>query len=224
MAHELLVAARGIPDQGSNRGPLHWKSGVLATGPPGKSSIKCLKPEKLLRSSLHSPLRTQSRPTEGFVRGCTGSSKGRPRKARPLPQTAGLATMAPGALGLLRASKKFSLPCITPEFVVPRESPRHTPFPRKLKGCSHSLPQGQELSSPVRQECSGLKTLGEGRQTPSMQAEARTCSVAVLGDARSSSLKASSEPLLRATCSLTYPTRQRLVLTPTQHTRGAGGY
>ena len=32
---DLLVAACGIkfPDQGSNPGPLHWKSGVLATGP-----------------------------------------------------------------------------------------------------------------------------------------------------------------------------------------------
>ena len=33
----LLVAACGIqfPDQGSNPGPLRWKHGVLATGPPG---------------------------------------------------------------------------------------------------------------------------------------------------------------------------------------------
>ena len=36
---DLLVAACGIkfPDHGSNPGPLHWKSGVLATGPWGKS-------------------------------------------------------------------------------------------------------------------------------------------------------------------------------------------
>ena len=35
----VLVAAHGIefPDQGWNVGPLHWKLGVLATGPPGKS-------------------------------------------------------------------------------------------------------------------------------------------------------------------------------------------
>ena len=33
-----LVAARGIqvPEQGSNPGPMHWKCGVLATGPPWK--------------------------------------------------------------------------------------------------------------------------------------------------------------------------------------------
>ena len=38
MACKLLVAACGIyfPDQGLNLGPLHWESGVLATGPPGK--------------------------------------------------------------------------------------------------------------------------------------------------------------------------------------------
>ena len=34
---ELLVASYGIPDQGSNSGPLHWESGVLATGLSGKS-------------------------------------------------------------------------------------------------------------------------------------------------------------------------------------------
>ena len=35
----VLAAACGIqfPDQRSNPGPLHWKHGVLATGPPGKS-------------------------------------------------------------------------------------------------------------------------------------------------------------------------------------------
>ena len=38
--HWALVAAWGIqfPDQGPNPGPLHWKCGVLATGPPGKPS------------------------------------------------------------------------------------------------------------------------------------------------------------------------------------------
>ena len=36
-----LCAAHVIqfPDQGSNPGPLHWKQGALATGPPGKSQI-----------------------------------------------------------------------------------------------------------------------------------------------------------------------------------------
>ena len=36
-----LVATYGIqfPDQGSNLGTLHWESGVLATGPPGKSLL-----------------------------------------------------------------------------------------------------------------------------------------------------------------------------------------
>ena len=39
LACEPLVAACGIefPDWGSNRGPLHWQRGVLATGPPGNS-------------------------------------------------------------------------------------------------------------------------------------------------------------------------------------------
>ena len=38
-ACELLGATRGIqfPDQQSNPSPLCWESGVLATGPPGKS-------------------------------------------------------------------------------------------------------------------------------------------------------------------------------------------
>ena len=47
--HWVLVAARMIfdlqlqhvriwfPDLGSNRGPLYWEHGVLATGPPKKS-------------------------------------------------------------------------------------------------------------------------------------------------------------------------------------------
>ena len=37
-ACKLLVAACGIqfPDQGLNWGPLHWESGVLVTGLPGK--------------------------------------------------------------------------------------------------------------------------------------------------------------------------------------------
>ena len=36
---DLLVVLCGIsfPDQGLNLGPLGWKHGVLATGPPGKS-------------------------------------------------------------------------------------------------------------------------------------------------------------------------------------------
>ena len=34
---DLLVAACGIPDQGSNPGSLHWEYGVLANGPPGNS-------------------------------------------------------------------------------------------------------------------------------------------------------------------------------------------
>ena len=36
---EVLVTTCGewCPDQGLNRGLLHWESGVLATGPPGKS-------------------------------------------------------------------------------------------------------------------------------------------------------------------------------------------
>ena len=29
-----------FPDQGSNLRPLHWKCGVLTTGPPGKSQKK----------------------------------------------------------------------------------------------------------------------------------------------------------------------------------------
>ena len=36
----LVVACKlgcGFPDQGSNSYPLHWKHGVIATGPPGKS-------------------------------------------------------------------------------------------------------------------------------------------------------------------------------------------
>ena len=39
VACELVVVACGIqcPDQGSNWGPLHWESTVLASGPPGKS-------------------------------------------------------------------------------------------------------------------------------------------------------------------------------------------
>ena len=38
---------RGIQflDQGLNKGPLHWKHGVLATGPPGKS-------QKMFKMSL----------------------------------------------------------------------------------------------------------------------------------------------------------------------------
>ena len=38
-ACQLLFVACGIwlPDQGSNLGPLHWKHGTLATGPPGKA-------------------------------------------------------------------------------------------------------------------------------------------------------------------------------------------
>ena len=45
VACELLSAACGIefPDQGSNLGPLHWECGVLATGPPGKSSEEIFK-------------------------------------------------------------------------------------------------------------------------------------------------------------------------------------
>ena len=36
-AGSLAVAYGNLfPDQGSNLGPLHWKHGVLATGPPGK--------------------------------------------------------------------------------------------------------------------------------------------------------------------------------------------
>ena len=40
VACELLVVACGIlfSDQGWNPGPLDWEHGVLATGPPGKSS------------------------------------------------------------------------------------------------------------------------------------------------------------------------------------------
>ena len=39
-----LVEACGIefPNQGSNLGPLQWESGVLATGPPGKSFNRLL--------------------------------------------------------------------------------------------------------------------------------------------------------------------------------------
>ena len=37
--HQILVAACGIPRQGSNPGPLHWELRVLATGPPGKFQI-----------------------------------------------------------------------------------------------------------------------------------------------------------------------------------------
>ena len=39
MACELLDVACGIwfPDWGLDLGPLHWKHGVLDTGPPGKS-------------------------------------------------------------------------------------------------------------------------------------------------------------------------------------------
>ena len=38
---DLLAAACGIwfPDQGLNPGPLHWKLGVSATGPPGKCPL-----------------------------------------------------------------------------------------------------------------------------------------------------------------------------------------
>ena len=38
----FFVWACGIyfPDQGSNPGPLHWKHGVLITGPPEKSLFK----------------------------------------------------------------------------------------------------------------------------------------------------------------------------------------
>ena len=32
-----------FPDQGLNSGPLHWKHGVLAIGPPGKSLNQILK-------------------------------------------------------------------------------------------------------------------------------------------------------------------------------------
>ena len=40
-ACKLLFVAYGIqfPDQGLFPGPLHWKCGVLATGPPGKYQI-----------------------------------------------------------------------------------------------------------------------------------------------------------------------------------------
>ena len=48
---EFLVTACGIyfPDQGSNRGPLHYECRVLATGPPGKSQ-----PDRFLNASLSS--------------------------------------------------------------------------------------------------------------------------------------------------------------------------
>ena len=165
-------------------------------------------------------MRNQSRPTEGFVRGCTGS-QGRLRKARPLPQTAGLATMAPGALGLLRASKRFSLLASPTSLWSPGRVPDTLPSQENAKGAATPSPQVKSLAhSPVKQECSGLKTLGGGADP--IHAEVRTYSVAVLGDSRIPSLKASSEPLLSPTCSLTYPTRQRLVLTPTQHTRRWG--
>ena len=38
-AYGILVVACGIsvPDLGSNPGLLHWQSGILTTGPPGKS-------------------------------------------------------------------------------------------------------------------------------------------------------------------------------------------
>ena len=38
---KLLVAGWGIsfPDQGLNQGPVHWERRVLATGPPGSSTI-----------------------------------------------------------------------------------------------------------------------------------------------------------------------------------------
>ena len=51
-ALELLVAECGIqfPDQGSNLGSLHWKSGVLASGLPGMS----LKPLFVRFSVLYS--------------------------------------------------------------------------------------------------------------------------------------------------------------------------
>ena len=41
VTYELLVATCGIkfPEQGLNPGLLHWKLGVLATGPPGKSQL-----------------------------------------------------------------------------------------------------------------------------------------------------------------------------------------
>ena len=53
-AREFLVTVYGIQvsDQGLNPGPLHWESGVSATGPPGKSTSTLL-------SSL-SPLRLPS--------------------------------------------------------------------------------------------------------------------------------------------------------------------
>ena len=38
-ACELLVAARGIPNQELNPGPPHWLHEDLATGLPGKSPI-----------------------------------------------------------------------------------------------------------------------------------------------------------------------------------------
>ena len=43
--HRVLVVACGIqfPDQGSNRGLLHWEHRVLATGLPGKSVVQLLK-------------------------------------------------------------------------------------------------------------------------------------------------------------------------------------
>ena len=40
--HQVLVAACGFPDQGSNPGPLHWECRVFATGPPGKSATEFL--------------------------------------------------------------------------------------------------------------------------------------------------------------------------------------
>ena len=45
----VLVVACAIyfPSHGSNLGPLHWKHGVSATGPPGKALLKCLNHGKL---------------------------------------------------------------------------------------------------------------------------------------------------------------------------------
>lgn len=118
-------------------------------------------------------MRTQSRPTEGFAPGCTGG-KNRLRKARPRPQTAGLATMAPGALGLLRASKKFSLLAPPTSLWSPGRVPDTLPSQENSKGAATPFPKVKSLAhSPVRQECSALKTLGEWGQTPSFQAEVR---------------------------------------------------
>ena len=82
---------------------------------------------------------------------------------RPLPQTAGLATMALGALGLLRASKKFSLLASSTSLWSPGRVPDTLPFQENSKGAATPSPKVKSLAhSPVRQECSALKTLGGG--------------------------------------------------------------